>query len=56
MTLADHISAEATIAYSLVAVPCIGALIGLAIAGISDLYARRKAARVRAAKWKGVVS
>lgn len=55
MTLADHISPEATIAYSL-AVPCIGALISLAICGISDLYARRKAARVRAAKWKGVIS
>jgi hypothetical protein len=55
MTLADHISAEATLAYALIT-PCLGALLGLIIAGVSDLIARRKAARVRAAKWKGVVS
>lgn len=53
--MTDWTSPSATLALSLIT-PCIGALISLAIAGISDLYARRKAARVRAAKWKGVVS
>lgn len=59
MSLADHMSPEATIAYALM-VPAVAAVLGLAIAGgcdaVSRIAARRAAARERAKKWKGVIS
>lgn len=58
-SLADYMSPEATLAYSLI-VPAVGALLGLIVAGVSDFIGRRRRARrlarERAAKWKGVVS
>lgn len=59
-SLADYMSPEATLAYSLIVPALAGALLGLIVAGVSDFIGRRRRARrlarERAAKWKGVVS